>query len=137
MEEMQEIADATDEMGEVRYTGEMLYEQFKIIRDKWNKKFVAQTLHQQQQRRLYAAIKAAFCVEKKTFIDLILKETTMHVVKGRDLWIRDTLLGHSEILEHASEDSNITRLRDKLLADIEAFKKCKAEVDSMVHILYC
>jgi len=76
-------------------------------------------------------MKAAWGVEKKTFIDVVLKETQIHIVDGRERWVRDIFSNHPEVLAYAAEDVNIEVLRSKLNSDITAFRRCKMELESM------
>jgi len=69
MREMQKKADETDnsENKVVLYGGQALVQQWKYIREKYAKSYGSDTLHKQQQRRLFHATK----VEKKIIIFLI------------------------------------------------------------------
>jgi len=61
-------------------------------RDRWSTQFQAKSLHEQQQERLFCAVKALWHVEHKTFVDYVLKETTEHFLAPSNQWMKTTLM---------------------------------------------
>merc|ERR1712176_984605 len=75
--------------------------------EKYFKEFAQKSLHQQQQQRVFAAVKAHWSVEKKTFLDCILKVSRDIIIKKREEWISASLLTNENILKYASESIKI------------------------------
>ena len=76
--------------------------------------FEAKSLHQQQQQRLFHAVKALWAVEHKTFVDYILKETVEHLMLPRDAWIANALFTNEKIKQAAVEDPDMEKKRQEL-----------------------
>ena len=89
------------------------------------------TLHEQQIDRLFAAVKAAFSVEKKTFTDLIHKKTTSILRGKRQDWIRVCLLTDEKIKANAKEDEETVTKREIISDKIMAMKRCDELISSM------
>lgn len=81
-------------------------------------------LLENQKNRLFAAVKAHFDVEKKTFVDNLLKKTKDIVVKGHRDWIERDLLRSSTILAAAEENEDVKKLRIDLKGKIERLQEC-------------
>mmetsp|Transcript_7721 Transcript_7721/g.21508 ORF Transcript_7721/g.21508 Transcript_7721/m.21508 type:complete len:179 (-) Transcript_7721:269-805(-) len=77
-----------------------------------------------QKKRLFAAVRAHFDVEKKTFVDNILKKTKDILIQGRKDWIDRCLLRSDEILQAAGEDEDIKQMREDLLNRVERLEEC-------------
>jgi hypothetical protein len=77
-----------------------------------------------QKRRLFAAITAHFDVEKKTFVDNLLKKTKDILIHGHRDWIERELLRSKKISESATEDEHVKKLRRDLLERVERLKEC-------------
>lgn len=77
-----------------------------------------------QKNRLFAAVKAHFDVEKKTFVDNLLKKTKDIVIKGHCDWIERDLLRSEKILGAAKEDENVKMLREDLIGRIDRLQEC-------------
>merc|ERR1712224_258751 len=73
-------------------------------KDMFEKKLTSTSLHEQQQARLFDAVKAWYSVEKKTFTDVVLKATKAHVLDGQRQWAQSRLLGDANVREAAVED---------------------------------
>lgn len=101
-------------------------------REKWAKSYGAKTLHLQQQHRLFIAVKAAFCVEKKTLTDVILKKTTSFLKEKREHWINMQLLMDQEIQKHAKEDVKTENKRNDLIKTIRDMKNCEQIILTMI-----
>lgn len=71
---------------------ELWQEKLKKVRDDWIRDFNKKDLHDQQKHRVYAAVKALFAVEKKTFTDNILKATRDAILKKAMEFVSDTLI---------------------------------------------
>jgi hypothetical protein len=59
------------------------------------------TLMENQKRRVFAAVKAHFDVEKKTIVDNLLKKTKDILIKGHKEWIERDLLRSQDIIAAA------------------------------------
>ena len=68
-----------------------------IAKERWSAKFVQSSVHEQQQERLFCAVKTVWAMEHKTFTDYILKETNEHLIEPRKQWMATTLCSKSEI----------------------------------------
>merc|ERR1712224_298241 len=75
---------AGDEEAESEWTPDTIKSYLKrkleAAKDRWSTKFSQSTTHEQQQERLFYAVKAVWAVEHKTFTDYILKETNEHLL---------------------------------------------------------
>ena len=81
-------------------------------------------LLQNQKRRIFAAIKAHFDVEKKTFVDNLLKKTKDVLIKGHSNWIEREVLRSEAILKSATEDESVKKLRSDLVARLGRLEEC-------------
>jgi hypothetical protein len=77
-----------------------------------------------QKIHLFAAITAHFDVEKKTFIDNLLKKTKDILIHGHRDWIEHELLRSKKISESATENEHMKKLRGDLLERVERLKEC-------------
>lgn len=83
-------------------------------------------LMETQKKRVFAAVKAHFDVEKKTFVDNLLKKTKEILIQGHISWIKFHFLRSKTIEEAAKEDKNTCKLRKDLLARMERLNECMA-----------
>jgi len=83
-------------------------------RDRWVEESGSETIFEQQQRRVHSAVNANWVVEKKTFTDLIHKET-MTLLAGRRLWIQNELHVDKAVLEGALEDAETVQKRKRAM----------------------
>lgn len=81
-------------------------------------------LLENQKKRLYSAVKAHYELEKKTFVDNLLKKTKDILIKGHREWIERDLIRSEKILENAKEDENVTKLREELKGKVERLQEC-------------
>ena len=124
---------------DLEYGGAHISERFKTkikdaflqAREEWASKYSAKTLHEQQSRRLFAAVKAAFAVEKKSFIDNIYKKTTTLLRDKRNKWVRIGLLTNDEIRKNANEDVVTKTKRNNLISTINELKTCESIICSI------
>ena len=105
-----------------------LKKRLRTARTGWATEFAAKSLDEQQRRRVWAAVKAAWAVEKKTFSDMILKETRDHVVEARQRWIHQELRMVPGIQENAVENEEVTSRRTHLKDLISAMDKSLEEL---------
>lgn len=99
---------------------------------KWGEEFGKKTLHEQLQRRLLAAVKAAWAVEKKTFTDMVLKKTRDYVLNARKKWVRTQLLVDQDLRANAIEDASQELRRQEIKKDIEKLRKCQNEINKIL-----
>ena len=69
------------------------------LKEQWATKFAAKSLHEQQQQRLFHAVKAVWAVEHKTFIDCIMKETTELLLAPTHEWVTTELFTNESIFK--------------------------------------
>ena len=98
----------------------------------WGEEFGKKSLHEQLQRRLFAAVKAAWGVEKKTFTDMVLKKTRDCILKAHKEWVRTKLLTDADLRASAVEDSTQEERRTAIKSDIEKLRKCQLEINTIV-----
>ena len=98
-------------------------------RSKWIKEFGSRTLHEQQRLRVYAEVKAVWGVEKKTFTDMVLKDTVFEIIRKREKWINQDLLLNKVIRAKAVEDVE----RKKIRADAQKTEKNMQLVIDKLH----
>ena len=98
----------------------------------WGEEFGKKSLHEQLQRRLFAAVKAAWAVEKKTFTDMVLKKTRDHLLKVRQMWVRTQLLTDTGLRASAVEDASQEARRTETKRDIEKLCRCQEEINTIV-----
>lgn len=77
-----------------------------------------------QKNRLFAAAKAHYDVEKKTFCDILLKKTKEIVIEGERNWIQRELLRSSKIFAAANEDDRVKKLRQDLIEKKDRLEEC-------------
>jgi hypothetical protein len=82
------------------------------------------TLMENQKRRVFAAVKAHFDVEKKTFVDILLKKTKDILIKGHKEWIERDLLRSQDIIAAAKEDESVVKLREDLRDKVKRLENC-------------
>eukprot|EP00929_Paragymnodinium_shiwhaense_P040750 TRINITY_DN21226_c0_g1_i2.p1 TRINITY_DN21226_c0_g1~~TRINITY_DN21226_c0_g1_i2.p1 ORF type:complete len:691 (+),score=104.74 TRINITY_DN21226_c0_g1_i2:264-2075(+) len=97
----------------------------------WECNFQGLSMHDQQQARLLAAVRAWYTVEKKTFTDVILKATQAHIFKGQRQWVQSQLLRDEEIQEAAVESHKTVEERARLKDLRHRLEKCRTEVKKM------
>ena len=85
-------------------------------------------LHEHIIDRTLNAVKAAWCVEKKTVTDAILKETRDLVIQRRNHWVKETLLIDPNLLRFAVEDADVGEQRANFTESIAAMKQVIEEV---------
>lgn len=100
-------------------------------KERWSTQFQQKSLHEQQQQRLFHAVEAVFDVEKKTFTDYILKETTEHLVDPRNHWVATALFSNTSIKDAAVEDSATERQRQELKDKLQRMEECMMELRKM------
>ena len=81
-------------------------------------------LVENQKNRIFAAVKAHFDVEKKTFVDNLLKKTKDILIQGHKNFIEREFLRSKEILDAAAEDKYVQELRQGLLERLDRLKEC-------------
>ena len=108
---------------------ELLKEEICKAKDRWVIMFARKSLHEQQQYRLFDAIKAQWAVEHKTFIDCVLKETRETLMKPSLEWF--TRLPSSEVKSAAVEDREQKDKRDDLKHQLERMHNCMHELKQM------
>jgi len=108
-----------------------LQQQLTSAKERWSLKFAQSTTHEQQQERLFCAVKAVWAVEHKTFTDYILKETNEHLIAPRNRWMSTILCSKPEIKAAAVEDPAIQKKRQDLKDTLERMKQCMCELRSM------
>eukprot|EP00415_Alexandrium_ostenfeldii_P003590 UN3590 len=106
-------------------------EKLTAARDRWVKKHALQSLHEHQQQRVLAVLKANWTVEKKTFTDLVHKES-MQILARRRLWIQSELQSDEDILKNAVEDGDTAQKRETLKDVISKLSKCEAEIQNIM-----
>jgi len=77
-----------------------------------------------QKKRVFAAVKANFDVEKKTFVDILLKNLKFILLEGHTDYVEKSVLRSKTILDNAREDESVTKLREDLLAKEKRLKEC-------------
>lgn len=87
-------------------------------------KVVHTDLLENQKKRLFAAVKAHFDVEKKTFADNLLKKTKDILIQGHKNWVQRDLLRSSKIMEAAVEDESIQQMRTDLVDRVKRLNEC-------------
>mmetsp|Transcript_27758 Transcript_27758/g.73639 ORF Transcript_27758/g.73639 Transcript_27758/m.73639 type:complete len:639 (-) Transcript_27758:131-2047(-) len=100
-------------------------------KERWSSQFAESTVHEQQQHRLFCAVKAVWEVEHKTFIDYILKETNEHLIAPRNRWISTTLCSNAEIKAAAVEDPATKKKRQDFKDTVHRMEQCMCELRSM------
>eukprot|EP00415_Alexandrium_ostenfeldii_P000806 UN0806 len=106
-------------------------EKLTAARDRWVKKHASQSLHEHQQHRVLAVLKANWTVEKKTFADLVHKES-MQILARRRLWIQSELQSNEDILKSAVEDGDTAQKREDLKCVISKLSVCEAEIQKIM-----
>merc|ERR1712113_254363 len=97
---------------------------FQQSKERWSNQFQEKGLHEQQQQRLFHAVEAAFAVEKKTFTDYILKETTEHLIDPRNHWVATALFSNANIKAAAVEDPKTEQQRRELKEKLDRMNQC-------------
>ena len=110
---------------------EALNETLKIAKKRFSVSYGAKTLYEQQQQRLFHAVKAVWAVEHKTFIDYILKETVEHLMQPRDAWLATALFTNEKIKHAAVEDPAMEQTRQELKERLACMHKCTFELQRM------
>ena len=77
-----------------------------------------------QKKRVYSAVMAHFDVEKKTFVDVLLKKLKHIVVQGHSEYVETHILRSKEVLDGAREDDAVCKLRQDLLAKEKRLDEC-------------
>ena len=103
----------------------------KVVHD-WAEEFGKKTLHKQLERRLLAAVTAAWAVEKKTFTDVVLKKTRDYVLNARKKWVQTQLLVDQDLRDNAIEDASQELRRQEIKRDIEKLCMCKTKIDKIL-----
>jgi len=116
----------------IEFVRETMKKKLLTVRAEWAKEFGAKSLAEQQKRRLFAAVKAAWAVEKKTFVDIVLKETRDEILEKRKEWIERDLLLAPEIQLHAREDDAIIAERERLRGEIDRMQRCILELREII-----
>ena len=109
-----------------------LSEKFLTEKRGWGEEFSKKSLHEQLQRRLFAAVKAAWAVEKKTFTDMVMKKTRDFILKARKKWITTQLLTDKELQAAAVEDSSQEARRQAIQVKLDNLRKCQAEIGTII-----
>eukprot|EP00933_Yihiella_yeosuensis_P007639 TRINITY_DN11276_c0_g1_i1.p1 TRINITY_DN11276_c0_g1~~TRINITY_DN11276_c0_g1_i1.p1 ORF type:complete len:708 (+),score=161.25 TRINITY_DN11276_c0_g1_i1:82-2205(+) len=99
-------------------------------KERWSAQFQKKSLHQQQQLRLFHAVKACWTVEHKTFTDYILKETREQLLEPHHRWIL-SIRSNTNILEAASEAPSIEKYRQDLKDKLGRLSGCKRRLSIM------
>ena len=82
--------------------------------------------------RVFAAVKAAWAVEKKTYTDMVLKKCRDSVIKARVDWVETTLLLDGDIRNEALEDASVEIKRTELKKTIAAMQACLEELHKIM-----
>lgn len=77
-----------------------------------------------QKKRVFAAVKANFDVEKKTFVDLLLKNMKCVLLEGHVNYVEQHVVRSKKILDHAKEDEAVRNFRKELLAKETRLEEC-------------
>ena len=101
-------------------------------KEEWAKEFGRKTLHEQLLYRVFAAVKAAWAVEKKTYTDMVLKKCRDAVMKARIDWVETTLLMDTDIRAEALEDRSVELKRAELKATIAAMQASLEELKKIM-----
>ena len=97
-----------------------------ISKKKISEKNVHTDLMETQKKRVFAAVKAHFDVEKKTLVDNLLKKTKEIIIQEHKTWVNLDLLRSDTICNAAKEDEATRQLRENLLARIDRLNECMA-----------
>jgi len=100
-------------------------------KERWSTQFQQKSLHEQQQQRLFHAVEAVFAVEKKTFTDYILKETTEHLIDPRNHWVATALFSNANIKDAAVEDPKTEQQRREFKEKLERMEQCTLVLRNM------
>jgi len=103
-----------------------------IKKQEWVSRYKSQTLHEHLEQRVFAAIKATWSVEKKTFTDMVLKKCRDSIIKERGRWVEMVLLTDMEIRDAAVEDECVQVEREQLNKTITAMKENLKYIDLMM-----
>ena len=103
-----------------------------IKKQEWVSRYKSQTLHEHLEQRVFAAIKATWAVEKKTFTDMVLKKCRDSIIKERGRWVEMVLLTDMEIRDAAVEDECVQVEREQLNKTITAMKENLKYIDLMM-----
>eukprot|EP00966_Prymnesium_polylepis_P205596 4764467-Prymnesium_polylepis.1 len=104
----------------------------KDAKAEYAREFGRKTLHEQLEYRVFAAVKAAWAVEKKTYTDMILKKCRDTVIKARIDWVETTMLLDPEIRADALEDHAVEVQRRELKETIKAMQRCLEELSAIM-----
>lgn len=98
--------------------------------DAWTASYEKQDLLEHQRLRIFDTVKALWAVEKKSFVDNIMKATRDHVVQRRETWL-SLVVSNAEVLKSAKEDEGRAKERKRLRQTIESMRKCQRELQAM------
>jgi hypothetical protein len=118
-------------LGDIDWKANLL-DQLTQHRYNWAKEFGRKTLHEQSLQRVFAAVKAAWAVEKKTYTDMVLKKCRDSVIKARIDWIETTLLLDNELRAEALEDLSVELKRAELKKTIAAMQSSLEELKKIM-----
>lgn len=77
-----------------------------------------------QKLRVFSAVKANFDVEKKTFVDLLLKHIKCILIQEHKDYVDKHVLRSKHLLDQAGENEDIAKHRNELLAREERLEEC-------------
>jgi hypothetical protein len=87
--------------------------------NEWVKIKRQRSLHEHLQSRLLAPVRAVWCVEKKTFTDMVLKICRDSIINRVAYWVETQLLTDRDIRDVTVEDSSLHESRKQLNTTID------------------
>eukprot|EP00811_Abedinium_folium_P003656 NODE_13363_length_1170_cov_4.484180.p1 GENE.NODE_13363_length_1170_cov_4.484180~~NODE_13363_length_1170_cov_4.484180.p1 ORF type:complete len:348 (+),score=22.15 NODE_13363_length_1170_cov_4.484180:1-1044(+) len=97
----------------------------------FEKRFEAMSLHEQQQDRLFDAVKALWSVEHKSYIDIVLKDLRASILVPYEQWIRAELLIDEEISKNAVENQETRTHRQHWKDVLTKMRRCAEELEKI------
>jgi hypothetical protein len=89
-------------------------------------------LHEHLQQRLFAAVKAAWTVEKKTFTDMIMKACRDSILQEHKQRVQTALFNDKQIRHAAVEVSSVASKRAQLKKTIASMKESLQTLDTIM-----
>ena len=104
----------------------------KKATSEWMERKKRKTLHEHLQQRLFAAVKAAWTVEKKTFTDMVMKACRDLILQEHKQWVQTAMFNDKQIRDAAVEESSVASTRAQLKKTIAAMKESLQTLDTIM-----
>jgi hypothetical protein len=102
-----------------QFSSSSMRDKLQKATNEWVKIKRQRSLHEHLQPRLLAAVRAVWCVEKKTFTDMVLKICRDSIINRVAYWVETQLLTDRDIHDAAVEDSSLRETRKQLNTTID------------------